>query len=197
LITTYKRTYKWINFIDVNESINKQFEDYYFLSELPNLLNPDLEKDMNGPLLVNYRNKNKIKSILRKKYKRRKLVGISYYPINPDSYEFWKRLIKSSPKVTFIDLQFNNLSTNNPNIFKECEFKNLSTYDDLDLENDIDGLATVIANLDHIVTIPNIIAHLAGRLEKEGVILIQPNMKVDWYYGTEQTPWYKSMRLVF
>lgn len=67
----------------------------------------------------------------------------------------------------------------------------------LDISNDIDDLAALIAALDAVVSCSNTTAHIAGALGVPTRVLLPGSRYVLWYWGHdgERTPWYPSLRL--
>ena len=67
----------------------------------------------------------------------------------------------------------------------------------LDLTENIDGLAVLIASLDVVVTCSNTTAHLAGALGKRTILMAPGGRFVLWYWGRDgdRTPWYPSVEI--
>lgn len=67
----------------------------------------------------------------------------------------------------------------------------------LQLFSDIDGCAALIAACDHVVTISNINAHLAGALGVPVSLLLNSGYGRPWYWfmNREDSPWYPSMQV--
>jgi len=65
---------------------------------------------------------------------------------------------------------------------------------DLDLREDIDGVAALTAACDLVVTVSNTAAHIAGALGVPVWILVPAGIGKFWYWGHEgiSTPWYPS-----
>jgi ADP-heptose:LPS heptosyltransferase len=66
---------------------------------------------------------------------------------------------------------------------------------DLDLFNDIDGLAAAISACDFIVSIDNLTVHLAGALGVDTKVLLPYVPDERWGLGTTESYWYKSLAL--
>lgn len=64
-----------------------------------------------------------------------------------------------------------------------------------DTFNDFSDTAAAIENLDLVITIDNVLAHLAGAMNKPAWVLLPyvPNWR--WFLDSNQTPWYDSVRL--
>ncbi len=70
----------------------------------------------------------------------------------------------------------------------------MRTYADTS-EDGILSLAATITNLDVIVTIDTLAAHLAGALGKEVWLMLKHVPDWRWMVGVRNSPWYPSMRL--
>ncbi|HYD68020.1 hypothetical protein [Azospirillum sp.] len=69
----------------------------------------------------------------------------------------------------------------------------LHRFPDLDLTNDLDGLAALMSGLDLVLTVPTSVGDLAAAL---GVAVWRGGWDDDWaMLGTGRRPWYPSMRL--
>jgi Tfp pilus assembly protein PilF len=68
----------------------------------------------------------------------------------------------------------------------------------VDQMHSIDDFAAQIAALDHVVTVSNTTAHVAGALGAPCVVMAPPARGLHWYWGFNgpRTPWYPSLRLV-
>ena len=69
---------------------------------------------------------------------------------------------------------------------------------DLDLYNDLEGVAAFLKSLDIFVTISNSTAHLAGSLGVK-TILIKPDNYALFHYWNQKnnkTPWYNCVELI-
>ena len=69
--------------------------------------------------------------------------------------------------------------------------------DGIDVTNDLDGLAALIASLDVVVTCSNTVAHFAGALGKRTILLAPSRFRL-WYWGSEgeATKWYPSIHVI-
>lgn len=70
---------------------------------------------------------------------------------------------------------------------------------ELDIFNDIDGLAALITHCDLVLTIGNINAHLAGALGCSGLVLSAMGSVSPWYWGAPENKqaWYPSLDIVY
>jgi len=69
---------------------------------------------------------------------------------------------------------------------------------EVDQLRDLDGFAAQVAAMDHVVTISNTTAHLAGALGRPGTVLLPQSRGLHWYWFTERpdSPWYPSLTLL-
>lgn len=89
-------------------------------------------------------------------------------------------------KASFYNLQFD---LNNDEI-EEAKKNNLIFFNNLDYKKDIDKVASIIDNLDIVVTIQNTTAHLSCALNKKTYLLLPQGSR--WYWGSENIDqWYK------
>lgn len=73
----------------------------------------------------------------------------------------------------------------------------LNEIEGLDLTGDIDGLASLIAACDVVVTCSNTTAHLAGALGKRTILIAPGSRFVLWFWGqSERTPWYPTIEII-
>jgi tetratricopeptide (TPR) repeat protein len=60
---------------------------------------------------------------------------------------------------------------------------------------DFTDSAAMIANLDLVITVDTVIAHLAGALGKEVWVMLPPSADWRWLLDRDDSPWYPTMRL--
>ena len=71
--------------------------------------------------------------------------------------------------------------------------------EEIDLFNDIYGLAQLICTCEYIVTISNVTAHIAGTLGKKTLLMLPKNNGKMWYWSKDnnsQSLWYPSVRVI-
>ena len=125
--------------------------------------------DFNGApfLLSNSLKKKKFKDILLK-YKKTKLIGISWHSGSKSmkrksfNLNHFKKILNLK-KFSFINLQYGNVSNeikkfNDKNVNKIIDINNLNKYKDLD------GLSSLISSLDLVITVENINVSFASSL---------------------------------
>lgn len=121
-------------------------------------------------------------------------VGISWRSSNPTMGDakslplsVWAPLL-AHPKTRCVDLQYGRDVDAAPQLYR----------DDLDLTNDIEGVAARISALDLVVTVSNTVAHLAGSLGVPTIVLVPRRRGRLWYWFDEgsHSPWYPSVRVL-
>lgn len=65
----------------------------------------------------------------------------------------------------------------------------------MDLANNFDDTASLIANLDLVITVDTSVAHVAGALGKPVWLLLAQDADWRWLENREDSPWYPGMRL--
>jgi len=129
-----------------------------------------------------------------------RLVGVSWASTNPARGvhktcdlnalgPLWRAV---GPDTLFVDLQYGDTAAE-----RRSSNLPLTHLEDLDLFNDIDGLAALISICDRVVTVSNTTAHLAGALGVPVDIIVPAGNGRLWYWGVDQekSPWYPSATL--
>ena len=94
----------------------------------------------------------------------------------------------------FINLQYGDVNYKIDEINKHSKNK-LINIDGLDLNNDIDGLATAIQGCDLIISIDNTTAHLAGSIGTPTWVLLPYSADWRWFENIDKSLWYKNITL--
>lgn len=145
---------------------------------------------------------------LREKYRARfpgrKLVGISWQSkAEPQNFpllrsielSLWSPIFKV-PGCAFINLQYGNCTQA---LAEVQETLGIEIYHDPDVDplRDMDTFAAQVAALDHVITIDNTTAHVAGGLGIPTYLLTPATLGLSWFWGREgdTCPWYPSVRL--
>lgn len=101
------------------------------------------------------------------------------------------RPILATPKVRFVTAQYGDTT-------RERQIAGTEIVDaSVDLFNDLDGTAALLAACDLVITVSNTTAHLAGALGVPVWVLAPSGVGKLWYWftGRTDTPWYPSARL--
>lgn len=205
LISLFDRSYPDIDFVDnVNSVEVSQFKAQIHFGSLGQFLRPNVHS-FTG-VLSPYLSANTEQSYqLRSDIKRsnRLLCGISWLSKNAD-HGLAKSLSLASlekalklPGFDFIDLQYGDTRDERAQFFAEHSI-NIIKREEIDNFSDIDGLASLIAACDLVVTVSNTTAHLACALGKPTLVLLPQHSAVFWYWHNRDmhSPWYPTAVLL-
>lgn len=132
----------------------------------------------------------------------RRLVGLSWHSIAPKvgaakslQLAMLEKLLRR-PELCFVDLQYGDTSAER-RMARERFGVDVAHIDGLDLFNDLDGMAALVAACDAVVTISNTTAHLAGALGVNTLLMLPRGVARHWYWheGRDDSPWYPSLRI--
>lgn len=109
--------------------------------------------------------------------------------------EHWGALLREP--YSFVSLQYGDdrADIEAARRLSTCEIFHDESIDQM---HSIEDFAAQLAALDHIVTISNTTAHVAGALGLPAFVLLAPGHGLHWYWGAEgeRTLWYPSLRLL-
>jgi tetratricopeptide (TPR) repeat protein len=130
------------------------------------------------------------------------VVGISWGSANREfgadkssALADWAGVLRV-PGVRFVDLQYGD-TTNAREALRLRHGLEITHLNDVDLFNDLEGLAALCATCDLIITVSNVTAHMAGALGRPVWLLAPASQGKIWYWfsGRSDNPWYPSMRI--
>lgn len=100
------------------------------------------------------------------------------------------------PGVQFVDLQYGDTEEARDELRRHHGLE-IAHFDDVDLHNDLEGLAALCNACDLVITVSNVTAHMAGALGRPVWLLLPRARGRLWYWfsGREDSPWYPSMRI--
>lgn len=205
LIPIYRRSFpRNIDFRPRNELVQeKEYDTHIPIGSLPKYLRQNITKfqSISRGWLTS--------DVVKSDYLKEKLladgsevlIGISWSSTNPREgaqnkvmtlYQIASRL--HGPKVKLINLQYGDV-TPEINDLKEKTQIEVVQVPEVDIMNDIDGLAALITACDRVVSISNFTIHLTGALGKKAHVLL-PYIS-DWRWGTRpsQSYWYNSVQI--
>jgi Tfp pilus assembly protein PilF len=104
-------------------------------------------------------------------------------------------LFHALPHATFVSLQYGDTADEIARVSQRSTV-HIHRDDSFDNWADLDGLAAQIAALDHVVTVSNLNAHLAGACGVPAHVLITQNALWYWPHRKTTTRWYASLKLV-
>jgi len=144
------------------------------------------------------------KDIFLKEYKtHKKLIGLSWKSVNlqigNDKSFSLKELIDElkDNDYEFINLQYGDVKEE-INQIKELFNINIKYIDELDYFNDINGLASLVAICDEVITCSNITTHIAGSLGVSTRLLLHKDRGKLWYWYDQKnntSTWYPSVKI--
>lgn len=130
---------------------------------------------------------------------REPVVGISWGSRNPKlgrhktlDLRAWAPILQT-PGVRFVDLQYGD--TADERAVAEAQLGiSIIHAPNLDLREDVDGLAALIAACDIVISISNTTVHLAAALGKSTWVMVPAAAANLWYWmrATDRSPWYAS-----
>lgn len=106
----------------------------------------------------------------------------------------WRPLL-SVPGATFIDLQYGDTRAEREELASAGA--RVEHLPQVDLFNDLDGVAALICACDLVITTSNVTAHLAGQLGRPVWVLLPRGQARIWYWmeAGDRTPWYPTAHL--
>jgi tetratricopeptide (TPR) repeat protein len=170
--------------------------------DLPRLLNQELNAPSSPSMLrADPARVSHWRAFLRERGGGRRCLGVGYYTCGahreqrmPDE-AFWTVLHEHAGQTRYVDLQRNARTAGRIPSGLQDRLA-LLTVDDLDLHDDIEGLAALIVALDGVISIDASVAHLAGSLGAPTAILLSTVHDWRWPLGRRDTPWYPRARLL-
>lgn len=132
-----------------------------------------------------------------------KLVGMSWLSKNvafgankSTTLSDWAEIF-GIPGLKFVNLQYGDTRAERDKLKKKFGVE-LLTIDDLDLREDLDGVAALTAACDLVVTVSNTTAHIAGALGVQTWVMVPVGVGKFWYWGfnTDVTPWYPTASII-
>jgi len=201
LIPLFKRSFSQrIIYINNNQLIDEgSYDSHIAMGSLLKFLRTSKEDFKKGA--KKYLKVNKIKSTLFKEklkdFEHQKIVGISWKSMSNRDKGVklsLERFILGiySPKLKFVCLQYGDVEKEITQLREKHRIK-IEIINELDLFNDIDGLASLIAACDEVVSTENVTLHLAGAIGIKTNILLSHNCY--WYHGVDdkKSYWFSNV----
>jgi tetratricopeptide (TPR) repeat protein len=129
----------------------------------------------------------------------RAIVGISWKSVHPKigrhktlALAQWRPIL-NVPGVRFVDLQHGDTAAERAHVEAELGIK-LTHLEDLDLRDDLDGLAALAAACDLVISVSSTIVHIAAALGRPTWVLVPAAAGSLWYWmrGNTPSPWYAT-----
>jgi tetratricopeptide (TPR) repeat protein len=133
---------------------------------------------------------------------KRAVVGIAWRSANREfgahkstGLRDWLPILKV-PGLRFVDLQYGDTAADRSESEQRAGMR-IEHLPDVDLFDDLEGLAALCAACDLVVTTSNVTAHVAGALGRPVWLLAPLGNGRLWYWfsGRGDSPWYPSLRL--
>ena len=203
LIKVFKNKHPNIKFIgDYEELTEEEFDVHIPFGNLGAFLRNDISSFKNSKKpYIDF--DKKISKKIQDKYKKNNLlIGVSWTSYNgllkEDKSVYLKNLIPilKLNNVNFIDIEYKNSEIEKNEIFKKINVK-INRVKEIDIFNDMLGLASIINACDFVITCSNVNAHMAGALNKKTFLLLPLGKGRLWNWGStkDSSIWYPSVRI--
>jgi tetratricopeptide (TPR) repeat protein len=204
LVVLFKRSFPEINFIEDHIFFSEEnYDEQIAIGDLAGYFRSNLNAfnfNRTQHLLSDECRSQEIQKNLQKDA--RLTCGISWKSANEKlgnhkSIEFrlFSELLNNK-NIQFVNLQYGETGEE-LTWLKKSTSVNLESINDIDLYDDIDGVAAIINACDFIVTISNSVAHLAGALGKETLLLVPYSRGKFWYWSDVdgRSLWYPNIQI--
>ncbi len=198
-IPIMSRSFPKILFLPRDSKVDKNLYDAQILiGSIPKLLeiNPIIHKE--EPYLKNNTDlTNKIR--INNQFNQSFVCGLSWRSSEKNGQKNIKlrdlEKIITLANCQFVNLQYGDIKTELSQLDKNSQEK-LKLIDSIDLFNDIEGLFSLVAACDLVITTSNVTAHVAGAIGKECILLAPYSQGRIWYWHQEQiSSWYPTIRI--
>lgn len=130
-----------------------------------------------------------------------KIIGISWFTNSPGTLaqkrniplEILAEFLKRAP-AKYVSLQYGDKAEEILKVRNQNNFY-ISMVDEIDLYNDLDGLAALISACDTVISIDNLTAHLAGALGIDTRVLLPEVAEERWGLTSSDSYWYDQLTL--
>ena len=205
LISLFKRSFhKNIIFESNRKLINENdYDSHLPMGSLPFFFRKkknDFKNSSNGYLKADNSKTLNIKKKL-KNNPLTKLIGISWGSKSTRSMSSFRNIdLKdltiqlNSNDIKFVSLQYGDVSKEIEYVKKNYNI-NITEVSEIDKFNDLDGLTSLIAACDFVVTIENLVAHLSGSLGVDTKLLLSIGSNPNWGCKVKRSFWYDSVKI--
>ena len=189
LLPLYKRSFAVLEFVAKDQLVSdSQYEYQIPIGDLGKFFRPNIESFKKSRTPYLFADDERVKKIKARINKGNQLVcGLSWNSKNEKLGKKKSLDLKSLedilnlPSFKFINLQYGDSAFEINSLSSELQ-KKIFTFEDLDLFNDLDGLAALIQACDVVLTISNVTAHLAGALGSKVILLLPFSKGRQWYW---------------
>ena len=205
LISIFERSFKNKIFVpdgyySKNKEVFKNFDSVIFAGSLCAYFRKNSKDFLKMPYLV--ADQTKVQEIKENEiFSRQKLkIGLSwksvvsvYGRLKSLNLADFAPLIKKERQ--FINLQYGEIE-DEINLEKNKNFK-LYSFDKINLFNDLEGLMSILKNIDVLVTVSNSTAHIAAAMGVKTLLICPKKSSTYFYWSNENnmTPWYKNVEI--
>ena len=200
----FKRSFPQIRFIDKSVEASKiDYDDHIAAMSALGFLRPSIESFKNvtpGYIKANPLEVAEIRKKLDGGSRARQIVGVSWFSkaerVGTRRSMPVDQLVGAIPKdCTLVNLQYGKVNKELRSLKKRIG-RDVHSLSNMDITENLDSFASVIAACDRVVCIDNSTAHFAGSLNKECDVLLP--FSSEWRWGKRGSPtsyWYPSIRL--
>jgi tetratricopeptide (TPR) repeat protein len=198
-IPTLSRSFPKILFLPRESNINKNsYDSQILVGSLPKILGDTLTLNNETPYLKNdiyLTNQIRVDNQFNKSF----ICGLSWRSSEKNGQKNIKlrdlEKIITLANCQFVNLQYGDIKSELSQLDKNSQEK-LKLIDSIDLFNDIEGLFSLVAACDLVITTSNVTAHVAGAIGKECILLAPYSQGRIWYWHQEQiSSWYPTIRI--
>ena len=199
LVTLFSRSFPMIKVTNYNHKIKSSHNDCHFpLFSLGSVLRKSINNfNPKSFIIPDPKKINYYKKILSKNKKIK--VGISWKTASDFSENKNISLIKLTKILSLNNFEFINLQYGNTvkerEIIKSKYGIKINNINNLDLKNDIEGLAALINCCDLVITITNATAQLAGSIGVPTWIMLYIFPHWEWFTKRNNSLWYPNVKL--
>lgn len=202
LLSIFKRSFSHINFISSKEHVSEDLYDFqlpigslarFYRRDKKDFLNKNNKFLITNPYWDNILF-NKLKNINKRK------IGISWKSTNPLSGLKRSTSLEDllfyigDHNACYINLQYGDVIDEIMNARKLTNFDILN-IEEIDNKNNIDGLLSLIAACDEVISVDNSTVHFSGAIGVPTEVLLHSTADFRWELESNSTNWYKLHNL--
>ena len=201
MLSLFQRSFKDIDVRGYNSNLNYADNDRHIpLASLGSFLRTSIDDFPKQPEAYIVPDPEKVEHFKHALSQHKKIkIGLSWHTIGDRDSDRTISLnqmaqLLTLPDVEFVNLQYGDTAEEREK-FKADHGIEIFNMDDLDLMNDFEGLAALMANCDLIITISNITAHIAGAIGKKTIVVVPIYTQWHWFYERNDSLWYPNVEL--
>ncbi|MEM7197458.1 MAG: hypothetical protein AAF352_03720, partial [Pseudomonadota bacterium] len=181
-------------------AITERYDYHFPMGSLPRLLNLFTEQcphPLPPYFQVDTKRRDQFAATLQSRFAGKMLIGTSWYTKTNvrRSMDLQRMLpILKTPGCQFIALQYGDIGAQLEELEKTHGIS-IYRFEDLDVYDDLDGLAALIAALDLVISTPNTTVHITGAVGTMGWNILPFGSDWRWRLEVDRVPWYQTIRL--